>query len=58
MNLYTENEDPDMNCDTQLGSILSRNNFENTWPQPRATAEKLSVQAPLKKAGILPRRDC
>jgi len=40
VNLYTENEDPDMNCDTQLGSILSRNNFENTWPQPRATAEK------------------
>lgn len=40
-NLYTDNANADYNCDTQLGSILHRNDFAGTWPQTRLESEKV-----------------
>lgn len=39
-NQYTDNADPSMNSDAQLGSILHRNDFAGTWPALRTEAEK------------------
>ena len=39
-NLYTDNENVDYNCDTQLGSVMHRNDFAGTWPQTRTNDEK------------------
>lgn len=39
-NLYSDNEDIRLNADTQLGSIMHRNDYAGTWPQTRTEAEK------------------
>ena len=39
-NLYSDNTDLSLNSDSQLGSILHRNDFAGTWPAVRTTAEK------------------
>ena len=39
-NLYSDNADVSLNSDTQLGSIMHRNDFAGTWPQTRTAAEK------------------
>lgn len=40
INLYTDNEDGTFDSDAELGSVLSRKNFEETWPQRRISTEK------------------
>ena len=39
-NLYTGNEDEALNSDAQLGSVLSRTDWEGTWPEFRTAEEK------------------
>lgn len=39
-NLYTDNKDPMLNSDTQLSTVLSRNNWEGTWPTSPTDAER------------------
>lgn len=39
-NLFSDNEDPYLNGDAQLGSIMHRNDFAGTWPQTRSENEK------------------
>ncbi len=39
-NQYSDNTDPSMNSDAQLGTILHRNDFAGTWPALRTEAEK------------------
>ena len=39
-NQYSDNADPSMNSDAQLGTILHRNDFAGTWPALRTEAEK------------------
>lgn len=39
-NLYTDNADASLNSDTELNSILSRADFEDTAPKRRTDAEK------------------
>ena len=39
-NLFSDNTDPYLNGDAQLGTIMHRNDFAGTWPQTRTEAEK------------------
>ena len=39
-NLYTDNQDPLLNADTELSVQLSRSDFAATWPTSRTEAEK------------------
>lgn len=43
-NLYTDNDDENFNSDTQLGSILSRTNWEGTWPASPTVEERTVTQ--------------
>ena len=38
--LYTDNQDPLLNADTELSVQLSRSDFAATWPTSRTEAEK------------------
>lgn len=39
-NLYTGNEDASLNSDEELGIVLSRKDFEGTWPKLRTPEER------------------
>lgn len=43
-NLYTDNEDASFNSDYQLKTILSRKDWEGTFPSPRTQEERTVSQ--------------
>ncbi len=43
-NLYTDQEDVAFNSDTQLSTVLSRLNWEDTWPTPPTDDERQVTQ--------------
>lgn len=43
-NLYTDNENEAFNSDTQLETVLSRTDWEGTWPQTPTAAERSVTQ--------------
>ncbi len=43
-NLYTDNENTAFNSDTELGSILSRTDWNGTWPTSPSVAERTRSQ--------------